>query len=79
MPGAAEYTDWISAEGSDFPNECSGYDSKQFDGKVPVMLEFWGMGSTPLLPSLPGPLWSGVVTPDRVLSMGQIVLNSALC
>ena len=32
------------------------------------------MRSTPLLPSLPGPLWPGVVTPDRILSMGQIEL-----
>ena len=33
------------------------------------------MCSTPLLPSLPGPLKPGVVAPDRVLSMGQIELN----
>ena len=39
------------------------------------MLEFWGMRSTPLLPSLPGLLWPGVVPPDRVLSMGQIEQN----
>ena len=32
-----------------------------------------GMQSTPLL-SLPDPLWSGVVAPDRVLSRGQIEL-----
>ena len=32
------------------------------------------MRSTPLLLSLPGPLWPGVVAPDRVLSMGQIEL-----
>ena len=36
------------------------------------MLELWGMRSTPLLPLLPGPLWPGVVAPDRVLSIGQI-------
>ena len=29
------------------------------------MLEIWGMWSTPLLPSLPGPLWPGVVAPDK--------------
>ena len=29
------------------------------------MLELWGMWSTPLLPSLPGPLWPGVVAPDK--------------
>ena len=47
------------------PNECRGYDTKQSDGKVPVMLELWGMWSTPLLPSLTGPLWPGVVAPDK--------------
>ena len=29
------------------------------------MLELWGMQSTPPLPSLPGPLWRGVVAPDK--------------
>ena len=32
------------------------------------------MRSTPSLPSLAGPLWLGVVAPDRALSMGQIEL-----
>ena len=32
------------------------------------------MQSTPSLPSLPGPLWPGVVAPDRVQSMGRIEL-----
>ena len=41
-------------------------------------LEIWGMQSTPSLPSLPDPLWLGVVTPDRVLSMGQIELKYVL-
>ena len=36
------------------------------------MLELWGMQSTTLLQSLPGPLWPGLVTPDRFLSMIQI-------
>ena len=44
---------------------CPGYDTKQCDGEVPVMLELWGTRSTPSLPSLPGPLWPGVVAPDR--------------
>ncbi len=35
------------------------------------------MWSTPLLPSLLGLLWPGVVAPDRVLSMGQIELKCA--
>ena len=28
--------------------------------------------------TLPGPLWPGVVVPDRFLSMGQIELNCLL-
>ena len=50
------------------------YDSKQSDGEARVMLELWGMRSIPSLPSLPGPIWPGVVVPDSVLSMGQIGL-----
>ena len=42
------------------------------------MLELWGMRSTHLLPSLPGPFWFGVVAPDRILSMAQIEINSVL-
>ena len=42
------------------------------------MLELWGIGSTPLVPSLPDQLWPGVVAPNRVLSMGQIELNCTL-
>ena len=67
--GAVEYTDGTSAEGKDPPNECPGYDTKQSDGEVPAVLELWGMWSTPSLPLLPGPLWPGVVAPDRALSM----------
>ena len=51
------------------PNKYPGYDTKQFDGEVSVMLELWGMWSTPSLPLLPSLLWPGVVVPDRVLSM----------
>ena len=36
------------------------------------------MLSTPSLPSLPGPLWTGVVALDRFLSMGQIELTCVL-
>ena len=57
------------------PNECPDYDTRKFDGEAPVMLELWGMWSTSSLPSLPGPLWAGVVASDRVLSMSQIELN----
>ena len=60
-----EYTDCSKTP----PNECPGYDTKQSDGEVPAMLELWGIRSTPSLSSLPGPLWPGVVAPDRTLSM----------
>ena len=59
-------------------NECPGYDTKQSDGEVSVMLELWGMWSTLSLALLPGSLWLGVVAPDRVLSMGQIELNCVI-
>ena len=42
------------------------------------MLDLWGMWSTSSLLSLPGPLWSGVVSSLRVLSKGQIELNFVL-
>ena len=51
---------------------------KQSDSAAPEMLELWGMRSTPSLPSLPGPLWSGVEAPDRILSIGQIELFDIL-
>ena len=79
MAGAVEYTNCISAEGVRPPppatTECLGYDIKQSDGKAPVMLELWEMWSAPSLLSFPGSLWPRVVSPDRVLSMGQIELN----
>ena len=59
-------------------NECPGYDTKQSDGKVPVMLKLWGMWSIPLLPLLPGPLCSGSVASYRVLFIGQIELNCVI-
>ena len=60
------------------PNKCPVYYTKQYDGEVPVMLVLRGMRSTSSLPSLPGPLWPGVVAPDKVLSMGQTELNCVL-
>ena len=54
--------------------EYPGYDNKQSDGEVPIMVELWRMQSTSSLSSVQGPLWPGVVAPDRVLSMGQIEL-----
>ena len=41
----------FSPERYDSSNECPGYDTKQSDGEVPVMLELWGMRSTPSLTS----------------------------
>ena len=46
----------------------------EFSPVALVMLELWGIWSTPSLPLLPGPLWLGVVAPEMVLSMGQIEL-----
>ena len=51
-----------------------GYDIEQSDSEALVMFELSGMWSTLSLPLLPGPLWPGVVAPDRVLAMGQIEL-----
>ena len=51
---------------------------KPSDGETPIMLELWEMQSTPLLPLLPGPHWSGVVAPDRLISLGQIELNCVI-
>ena len=45
----------------------SWYDTKLSDGEVLVMLELWRMQTTPILLSLPGPLWPEVVAPDRVI------------
>ena len=64
----------ISANGYNSLNECPVYDTKQSDGEASVMLELSGSRSKPLLPSLLGPIWPGVVAPDWVLFMGQIEL-----
>ena len=56
-------------------NEYPIYDARHTNGEVPVMLELWGIRSSPSLPSLSGPLRPAVVAPNRVLSMGQIELN----
>ena len=70
--GTAEYNDCISL------NECHGYDTKQSDGKFPLMTELYWVQSTLSLPSLLAPIWTEVLAPDRVLSMGQIELKCAL-
>ena len=74
LAAAVEYINCFSADR--YPplhsNECPVYDTKQSDSGVP------GMWSIPLLPLLPGQLLPRVVTPDRVLSIGQIQLNCVL-
>ena len=52
-------------------NKCSGYDIKLSDGQAPA-LEIWELWSTPSLQLIPGPLSSGVVAFDSILSMDQI-------
>ncbi len=56
----------VQSAGAVSPNECPGYDTKQSDGEISVMLEHWKMRSAPLLPSLPIPFWLGVVVPDHI-------------
>ncbi len=53
------------------PNECPGYNTKQSDGEVPVMLEPWGIRSTSSLPLFPGPLWPGMVAPEHILKLDK--------
>ena len=67
--GFVFYTDCTSAKGLRLPIECSGHDTKQSDGKFPVMQGLWGMWSAPSLPLLPGPLWLSLVASDSALSM----------
>ena len=78
LAGVAEYTDCFSAEGEAPPNECLGYDTKQSNGVAPLRLELRGMRSNHSLTSFLGPLWPGVVAPDRVLSISQIEINCVL-
>ena len=73
--GAVNTTTVPLKSGKILPNECPRYDTKQSDGDAPVMLEIWGVWSTPLLPSLPGRLWPGVVARERFLSMVQMKFN----
>ena len=46
LAGAVEYTDSISAEGLDSPNEWPGYDTKTSSSGIPVMLaHLWNVES----------------------------------
>ena len=73
-PGAIEYNDCISAEKEEPYNEYPGYDTKHSNSGALVMHGIWEIWCTNSLPSLPGPLWPGVVALDSVLSMVQIDL-----
>ena len=78
LAGTVEYIDCISTGGYDSRNEYPGHDTKLSDGEASLNLELWGMQSTPSWPSLLGQLWPGVVTTDRVLSLGQVELNCVI-
>ena len=70
---------WLLCRGGRPPtNKCPDYDTKQSNGKVPVMLELWEMQSIHSLPSLPGSLWPQMIAHDMILSMGQIEQNCVL-
>ena len=71
--GALEYTNCISVNPLR-TNESPVCAPKKSDSKAHVMLELWGMRSTPSLPSLPDPIWARAIAPVRVLSIGQIEL-----
>ena len=64
--------------GKSTPNECHNNDTKQSEGEVPLIPELSGVWRTPSLPSPPSPLCPWVVTPDRVLPMGQKYLKCVL-
>ena len=73
-PGVVEYTDCFSPEENIPRNKCPGYDTKQSDADVLIMLVLWKLQSTLLLTLLSGPLWPAVVESDRALPMGKIEL-----
>ena len=51
---SVEYTDYFSRGVRPPLNECPRYDTKQADGKDPVMQDLLGIQSTPSLSSLSG-------------------------
>ena len=42
--GATEYSDYLSTEKPDSPNECPWYNTKKSDGEAPVMQGFGECG-----------------------------------
>ena len=70
--GAVEYTDCISSEGYDSLKECPDMTLINLILKSQYC---WRFGDVEFpMPSLIGPLWPGVVAPDRVQSIGHIEL-----
>ena len=63
------------ADEYDHPHECPGYETKQSDGEVPVMLELWGMSFIPIAPRS---ILVRMVVLDCILSKGLIELNCVL-
>ena len=57
------------------PDEYPGYGTIKSDGETSVMQELWKIWEYPSLQLLPGPLWLGVVAPERVLIRGQTELR----
>ena len=74
----AQYTEYISAEVRDSPNDWPGYDPKQTDSEALIMLVLWRTQSISLWSLFPDPLSLRVVTSDRAQSMDQIELNCGL-
>ena len=74
--GAAEYTDWSLQRGRTPPT--SRYDTKQSDAEASEFKELWGMHRTPSLPSVTGPLWPGLVTPNEIKYTNKKELNCVL-
>ena len=58
--------------GGGYSQRVSSNDIKPSNVEAPVMQELYRKRSSPSLSSLAGVLWSRVVAPDRVLSMGQL-------
>ena len=71
---AVDSTNSISAEGLiSTSTEYPSHDNQSSDSDS-LVLEHWGIWSTPSLLLLPGCLWPKVVAPDMFISMGQIEL-----
>ena len=57
---------------STLPNKCAEYDTKQSDDGARVMLELWGIWSTPLLPLLCFDLLTRPKMPFKVVHRKEV-------